>query len=115
METVNEKKVIRSLGLTESFYDFEVQNGSMLISRAFLISCSNEYDLNLDVVKQACSHWIKFHPFLQSYIYREHLEKSNYFEIEMKKYFVSTFKLLTSCLPKVGLMFTLNASSQCFT
>jgi hypothetical protein len=87
MSRPNELKIVRELGLTESCYDFEVQQGALMISRTYLVSLDKKYDLNLAIVKQACAKWVQLHPFLRSYIHRE--EKSGHlFDPKSKKMYV---------------------------
>jgi hypothetical protein len=82
----NNNDLIRELGMTESVYDFEVSNRALMVSRAYKITCSNKYSLDLRLVEKACRFWINLHPFLQCYIKRDFKDTIK-FNKNNKKYF----------------------------
>jgi hypothetical protein len=81
--------LIRKLGTIESLYDYEVLNGSLILARTFLVTLPKIYSLNLNLLEQACSYWIKRHPFLQSYVYSTggDLTVQDFFDINYPKYY----------------------------
>jgi hypothetical protein len=87
---LGEPEIIRQLGVTESLYDDEVLNGTMLIT-VLLDTNPIDYSINLDLLNKACSYWVKNYTLLGSIIIRNkefgmkyfsYLNKKNLFEFK---------------------------------
>ena len=85
---MNELRVIRKLGDTESLYDHEVLHNTFLLSRALITRVPKSYPaITEENVKHSLKSWIKRNPLLQATIHR-----TNTYEIKSSKYFVYTDK-----------------------
>ena len=69
LNSIHEHEIIRHLGVTESLYDQEVLNGTMLIT-VLVETEAIDYSINLDLLNQACSCWIDKYTLLGSTIIR---------------------------------------------
>ncbi|CAF1101580.1 unnamed protein product [Brachionus calyciflorus] len=102
-EEIKNFQVIRKLGEYESFYDYEVINGNLYLTRAMLVNLKkSEIDLNL--LKKACSYWCKRNPLLQAQIFRGDANKydRNFvkFSDEEKFYKFDNVELITTNDPQ---------------
>ena len=82
------KKLIRQLGIAESMYDNEALNGSMWQSRAMLTRVKKEFDIEFELLNKAVEILINRHPLLQATIVRTLDEVSKKPRIMLPKYFV---------------------------
>lgn len=68
---VDESKVLRRLGCLEYVFDKQyVFMGLLVQTRSFLVDIPKG-ELTLDLLKQACTHWVKHLPFLGAEIKRD--------------------------------------------
>ena len=67
---LDESKLIRKLGLAESFFDNEALHGNMIQNRALLTEVSQQHVIDRPTLNKAIQIWTKRHPILQAKILR---------------------------------------------
>jgi hypothetical protein len=74
------KNIIRKLARQEVLYDNEVHHNNLVLTRVFLIQVAPQRHqlFTLDLIKQACTFWIKRHPLLRAEIQRSTQEGQDY-------------------------------------
>ena len=67
---IDESKLIRKLGLAESFFDNEALHGNMIQTRALLTKVSQQHVIDRPTLNKAIEIWTKRHPILRAKIHR---------------------------------------------
>jgi hypothetical protein len=73
-----EEKIIRRLSKLEIIYDNEAFFNNMILARVFLIDVSHG-EMTFDLLRKACTFWIKRHPLLRAKILRTNIETERFF------------------------------------
>jgi len=88
LKLLEEVRVLRKLGITESIYDNEVLNRNFILSKILIISLDEPYSINVSLVRQTSSKWIRRHELLSSKIRCQdfiNLNKSPKFFVEKRE------------------------------